>query len=120
MDEATGGGGPAASSHERPVARDATILSARGGGVRSRFSGVTEYFLAGAEPGRSVRCVSSKGMSVYTLRHSSATRMLESGTIPDYPGAAGHNNLSTTAHVATSTIAWTQSPLDRLTLMPPA
>ena len=61
-----------------------------------------------------------KRVTLHTLRHSFATRLLENGTdIRIIQVLLGHNNLSSTARytqVATHTIRATQSPFDRLKL----
>jgi integrase/recombinase XerD len=84
---------------ERPISRKMLGMACRMAGEAARLS---------------------KPVTVHTLRHSFATHLLESGTdIRIIQVLLGHAHLSTTAlytQVATSTIAKTTSPLDRLDL----
>jgi integrase/recombinase XerD len=93
-----------------------------------------EYLFPGAWPNRPIsddtvnracaharqRAGLGKHITVHTLRHSFATHMLEGGTdLRTIQVLLGHQSLSTTAryvHVATASIASTQSPFDRLNL----
>ena len=99
-----------------------------------RLARPTRWLFAGRDPTRPIEptvlhaacrsaCAAAglaKRVSVHTLRHCFATHLLESGTdIRIIQVLLGHRDLTTTARytrVATSTLAATPSPLDRLRL----
>jgi len=64
----------------------------------------------------------TKHVTTHSLRHSFASQLLEAGTdIRTIQMLLGHRNLKTTAiytHVSPTTLKTTQSPLDRLAVLP--